>query len=143
MQRRKLSGLIAILVVILLLVPSMCFAQEDDLGYQDDLNMEDSEELNTGEDISEDIIQMDCDFKDDADTVEKLEAFVEEYEEQLIFEDNEINNDQVDQKYFEEKYGEDIVLAVEENIEDLNEEAAEGDINITDKGRHLEQVSFH
>ncbi|MCI9598398.1 MAG: hypothetical protein HFE75_14140 [Firmicutes bacterium] len=88
------------------------------------------------EPVNDEFIDLDDNdsYELDDETAEKMDQFIEEFENQLEFHDDEINMDDVDLKYFKEKYGEDVVLSVEENINELNELAEDGDIEITPNG---------
>lgn len=76
----------------------------------------------------------DVSYEFDDETAQKMDKFIEEFENQLEFNNDEIVTDDVNLKYFKEKYGKQLVQSVENNIEDLNKLADEGDIEITPNG---------
>lgn len=90
----------------------------------------------TDEDVTyeEEVIDVDPGEELDNPTAEKIEEFIKEYEEQLVFSDDEIVTDEVDTKYFEEKYGEEFIGMVDDGIDAVNDLADQGEIEITENG---------
>ena len=75
----------------------------------------------------------------DTETNARIDAFIAEYDAQLEYEDGYIVTEEIDQEYFIEKYGEDIVVAAEDNIEEINESVEDGDLEVTDNGTIIEE----
>lgn len=65
---------------------------------------------------------------------EKMDMFIEEFDAQLDFKNNEISTDDVNLNYFKEKYGNQAVQFATESINKTNKLANEGNIKISSNG---------
>ena len=121
-------------------IESKCESVADDLDEKDDLSVEpeeDREEPEESEESEESEFYIDLDdngYELTEDQAELMDCFIREYEDQLEFTEEGINNDNVDIDYFEKKYGDMVVEMVDEGIDIVNESIEDDELGITENG---------
>lgn len=121
---KKTKSVLAMLLLVCLfttMIPMNTFAESN--NYDEDVAKETAEDILNHESGELTVKEEDV-----------METFIDEYEKQLVFSDNCISTENVDNQYFKEKYGEEFMNSVEKNIESVNEVVEESNLEITDEG---------
>lgn len=106
----------------------------DNISDLSDEQEEGSEEIEESEESEFYIDLDDNEYELTEDQAELMECFIQEYENQLEFTEEGINNDNVDIDYFEKKYGDMAVEMVDDGIDIVNERIEDDELAITENG---------